>query len=165
MKEETIRKKTDPNKLQPKCWEHETHDVFYVPCWRRSSNWLRFRPWSCLSPSPPNNFKSSSSQSYKYIHFSSNEEDTACCIMQLALCHSCIIEIVFTFPTKHYSIWPVSHSARHQRPARERHIMRIASRENVDNQAPCNTSADTITGFGLLLHMDITILYRQIHGP
>ena len=31
---------------------------------------------------------------------------------------------------------PVSHSARHQRPARERHIMRIASRENVDNQAP-----------------------------
>ena len=33
---------------------------------------------------------------------------------------------------------PVSHSARHQRPARERHIMRIASRENVDNQAPRN---------------------------
>ena len=35
---------------------------------------------------------------------------------------------------------PVSHSARHQRPARERHIMRIASRENVDNQAPRNTN-------------------------
>ena len=35
---------------------------------------------------------------------------------------------------------PVSHSAHHQRPARERHIMRIASRENVDNQAPRNTN-------------------------
>ena len=35
---------------------------------------------------------------------------------------------------------PVSHSARHQRPARERHIMRIASRENVDNQAPTAVS-------------------------
>ena len=35
---------------------------------------------------------------------------------------------------------PASHSARHQRPARERHIMRIASRENVDNQAPRNTN-------------------------
>ena len=35
---------------------------------------------------------------------------------------------------------PVSHSARHQRPTRERHIMRIASRENVDNQAPRNTN-------------------------
>ena len=35
---------------------------------------------------------------------------------------------------------PVSHSARHQRPARERHIMCIASRENVDNQAPRNTN-------------------------
>ena len=35
---------------------------------------------------------------------------------------------------------PVSHSARHQRPARESHIMRIASRENVDNQAPRNTN-------------------------
>ena len=35
---------------------------------------------------------------------------------------------------------PVSHSARHQRLARERHIMRIASRENVDNQAPRNTN-------------------------
>ena len=35
---------------------------------------------------------------------------------------------------------PVSHSARHQHPARERHIMRIASRENVDNQAPRNTN-------------------------
>ena len=31
---------------------------------------------------------------------------------------------------------PVAHSARHQRPARERHKIRIASRENVDNQAP-----------------------------
>ena len=36
--------------------------------------------------------------------------------------------------------WPVSHSARHQRPARERHRIRIASRENVDNQAPRNTN-------------------------
>ena len=35
---------------------------------------------------------------------------------------------------------PVSHSARNQRPARERHIMRIASRENVDNQAPRNAN-------------------------
>ena len=35
---------------------------------------------------------------------------------------------------------PVSHSARHQRPARERHKIRIASRENVDNQAPRNTN-------------------------
>ena len=36
--------------------------------------------------------------------------------------------------------WPVSHSARHQRPARERHNIRVASRENVDNQAPRNTN-------------------------
>ena len=35
---------------------------------------------------------------------------------------------------------PVSHSARHQRPARERHKIRIASRENVDSQAPRNTN-------------------------
>ena len=35
---------------------------------------------------------------------------------------------------------PVSHLARHQRPARERYIVRIASRENVDNQAPRNTN-------------------------
>ena len=35
---------------------------------------------------------------------------------------------------------PVSHSARHQRPARERHKIRIASRENVDNQAPRYTT-------------------------
>ena len=36
--------------------------------------------------------------------------------------------------------WPVSHSARHQRHARERHKIRIASRENVDNQTPRNTN-------------------------
>ena len=36
--------------------------------------------------------------------------------------------------------WPVSHSARHQRPARERQKIRIASRENVDNQTPRNTN-------------------------
>ena len=35
---------------------------------------------------------------------------------------------------------PVLHSARHQRPARERHKIRIASRETVDNQAPRNTN-------------------------
>ena len=35
---------------------------------------------------------------------------------------------------------PVLHSARHQRPARERHKIRNASRENVDNQAPRNTN-------------------------
>ena len=35
---------------------------------------------------------------------------------------------------------PVLHSARHQRPARERHKIRIASRENVDNQVPRNTN-------------------------
>ena len=35
---------------------------------------------------------------------------------------------------------PVLHSARHQRPARERHKIRIASRENVDNQMPRNTN-------------------------
>ena len=39
-----------------------------------------------------------------------------------------------------YNNSPDSHSARHQRPARERHKIRIASRENVDNQAPCNTT-------------------------
>ena len=33
---------------------------------------------------------------------------------------------------------PVSFSACHQRPARERHKIRIASQENVDNQAPRN---------------------------
>ena len=33
---------------------------------------------------------------------------------------------------------PVYHSARHQRPARERHRIRTASRENVDNQTPRN---------------------------
>ena len=35
---------------------------------------------------------------------------------------------------------PVSHLARHQRPAMERHKIRIASRENVDNQTPRNTN-------------------------
>ena len=35
---------------------------------------------------------------------------------------------------------PVLHSVRHQRPARERHKIRIASRETVDNQAPRNTN-------------------------
>ena len=35
---------------------------------------------------------------------------------------------------------PVSHSARQQRPARERNKIRIASRENVDNQTPRNTN-------------------------
>ena len=35
---------------------------------------------------------------------------------------------------------PVSYSVRHQRPARERHKIRIASRENVDNQAPRSTN-------------------------
>ena len=37
---------------------------------------------------------------------------------------------------------PVSHSARHQRPARERQKIRIASRENVDNQTPRNRPTD-----------------------
>ena len=35
---------------------------------------------------------------------------------------------------------PVSHLACHQRPARERHKICIASRENVDNQTPRNTN-------------------------
>ena len=35
---------------------------------------------------------------------------------------------------------PVLHSARHQRPARERHKIRTASRKTVDNQAPRNTN-------------------------
>ena len=35
---------------------------------------------------------------------------------------------------------PVSYSARHQRPARERHKIRIASWGNVDNQTPHNTN-------------------------
>ena len=35
---------------------------------------------------------------------------------------------------------PISHLARHQRPARERHKICIASRENVDNQVPRNTN-------------------------
>ena len=35
---------------------------------------------------------------------------------------------------------PVSHLARHQRPARERDKIRIASQENVDNQTPHNTN-------------------------
>ena len=35
---------------------------------------------------------------------------------------------------------PISHSARHQRPARETHKIRIASQENVDNQMLCNTN-------------------------
>ena len=35
---------------------------------------------------------------------------------------------------------PVLHSARHQRPAREWHRIRIASRENVDNQTLRNTN-------------------------
>ena len=47
------------------------------------------------------------------------------------------IELLFPFL---FTNRPVSHSARHQRPARERHIMRIASWENVDNQAPHNTN-------------------------
>ena len=36
--------------------------------------------------------------------------------------------------------WPVLHSARHKHPARERHKIRIASQENVDNQTPRNTN-------------------------
>ena len=39
-----------------------------------------------------------------------------------------------------YDNSPVSHLARHQRPAREGHKFRIASRENVDNQMPRNTN-------------------------
>ena len=39
-----------------------------------------------------------------------------------------------------YNNSPVLHSARHQRPTRERHKIRIASRETVDNQAPRNTN-------------------------
>ena len=35
---------------------------------------------------------------------------------------------------------PVSHLARHQRPARERDKIRSASQENVDNQTPHNTN-------------------------
>ena len=35
---------------------------------------------------------------------------------------------------------PISYSARHQRPARERHKIHIASRENVDNQTPRSTN-------------------------
>ena len=35
---------------------------------------------------------------------------------------------------------PVSHLARHQRPAREMHKIRVASRGYVDNQAPRNTN-------------------------
>ena len=35
---------------------------------------------------------------------------------------------------------PVSYSVRHQRPTLERHKILIASRENVDNQTPRNTS-------------------------
>ena len=42
---------------------------------------------------------------------------------------------------RHYeSNSPVSYSVRHQRPARERQKIRIASRKNVDNQAPHNTN-------------------------
>ena len=39
-------------------------------------------------------------------------------------------------------IWnsPISHSTHHQRPARERHKIRNASRENVNNQALRNTN-------------------------
>ena len=46
-----------------------------------------------------------------------------------------LIHVVYTKSNR-----PVSHSARHQHSARERHIMRIASRENVDNQEPRNTN-------------------------
>ena len=42
--------------------------------------------------------------------------------------------------SKLYFTLPVSHSVRHQRPARERHKICIASRENVDNQTPRNTN-------------------------
>ena len=54
---------------------------------------------------------------------------------------------------------PVSHLARHQRPARERYKIRIASQENVDNQAPRNSKFYTLARFKLLLNVDITILY------
>ena len=59
----------------------------------------------------------------------------------------------------------VSHSARHQRPARERHIMRIASRENVDKQRAAQYKFYTITRFSLLLNVDITILYPNTQTP
>ena len=48
---------------------------------------------------------------------------------------------------------PVSHLARHQRPARERHKIRIASRENVDNQGP--RKFYTLARFSLLLNVDL----------
>ena len=47
---------------------------------------------------------------------------------------------------------------RHQRPASEMHEIRIALRENVNNRAPLNTFY-TLARFGLLLNVDITILY------
>ena len=45
-----------------------------------------------------------------------------------------------SLPAWQVSNWPVSHSAHHQRPARERLKIRIASQENVDNQMPRNTN-------------------------
>ena len=58
---------------------------------------------------------------------------------------------------------PISHSARYQRPARERHKICIASLENVDNQTPRNTKFYTLARFSLLLNVDITILYPNTH--
>ena len=53
---------------------------------------------------------------------------------------------------------PVSHSTRHQRPARERHKIRIASRGKC--RQPSATQYKFYTArFGLLLNVDITILY------
>ena len=52
---------------------------------------------------------------------------------------------------------PVSHSARHHRPARERHKIRIVSRENVDNQRQYKFY--TLARLCLLINVNITILH------
>ena len=56
---------------------------------------------------------------------------------------------------------PVSYSARHQRPGRERHKIRIASRENVDNPSAAQYKFYTLARFSLLLNVDIVILYPK----
>ena len=64
--------------------------------------------------------------------------ETKCAVLQIInnyMCHTCAKEFLdLNFNS------PVSHSARHQRPAQERHKIRIASRGNVDNQTPRNTN-------------------------
>ena len=63
------------------------------------------------------------------------------------------------WPQMTWSNSPVSHSARHQRPAWERHKIRIASQEKCRQSSAAQYKFYTLARFSLLLNVDIPILY------